>query len=610
MKIKISRKGESTMSKYYAIISVLCTLLLFGCAHLPDDYGLYQEPVSDWTVQQNNTKLQTIANLLQTGKGAVAKQQLDAINPKELIQPQTAQYNLLTAQALLNFGDAEHAINYLSKTEVGVLSVSDKIKFYQSQAFAYSLTGNLLESAKARIGLDAFLVKPDERRKNQGVILESLGMLPDSIAQQQSKKEGLAEWVSIAKVLASRQQNAGKFNASLAAWRAANPQHAANIYLANVGNASATAGTMPSSIAVLLPQSGPYTDAGKAVKAGFLAAHSRENTKPALHFYDTETAKLAELYQKAVNEGAKLVIGPLNKESIQSLATASTLTVPVLALNQVPNLSKSNLYQFALSPVDDVAEVTHKAQLDGHKNAVVLTPKNDQGKRLANYLTQHWQMLGGTVLKSLTYDPDKKDFSSAINSIAGLDESKARVNNVQQAFPAANYTPQPTSNSGVDVVLLSASPKDGQAINTQMLKAGNIPVYALPSIYTGLPNPVADNPLNGITFCDTPWLFTGAYNGELSMLALRDVINQFPSSYIRLVAMGIDAYYLAGQLTTLGTTPYLGATGNLSLESDNRIKRNLVCAKFVNGQPELIGYTQSPSETNYNISGAAPANIK
>jgi len=71
------------------------------------------------------------------------------------------------------------------------------------------------------------------------------------------------------------------------------------------------------------------------------------------------------------------------------------------------------------------------------------------------------------------------------------------------------------------------------------------------------------------------------------------------------VAMGIDAYYLAGQLTTLNTTPYLGATGKLSLESDNRIKRNLVCAKFVNGQPELIGFSQSPSETGYNETGSA-----
>jgi outer membrane PBP1 activator LpoA protein len=87
------------------------------------------------------------------------------------------------------------------------------------------------------------------------------------------------------------------------------------------------------------------------------------------------------------------------------------------------------------------------------------------------------------------------------------------------------------------------------------------------------------------------------------MMALRDILNQFPSSYIRLVAMGIDAYHLAGKLPTLSATSYSGATGNLSLASGNRIKRNLVCAKFAMGQPELIGFTHSPSEGDYSGAG-------
>ncbi len=583
------------MSKYYAIIPVICTLSLFGCAALPDDYGLYQDPAA---VEENDSRLQSIANLLQTGKGNDAKLQADAINPKELTKAQTVRYNLLYAQALLNFGEAEQAINYLAKTDTDELDAYDKIKFYQSQAFAYSLTGNLLESAKARIALDGFLAKPDERKKNQGVILENLGLVPDSIARQQAQEEGMAEWVSIAKILASRQQNPAKFNTELAGWRTANPQHPAHLYVANIANMVDDTGEIPSSIAILLPQSGPYADAAKAVKAGFLAAHSRENAKPALHFYDTVSAKPVDLYQKAVSGGAKLVIGPLIKEDIQSLASTTTLTVPVLALNHAPSLSKQNLYQFALSPLDDVAEVTQKAALDGHKNAILLVPDNDQGSRMANYMAQNWQMLGGTVVKKLTYNPEKNDFSAIVKSLSGLDESKARFENVQKAFPDANYVPQKSAD--MNALFVSASPKSGQALNTQLAQAGAIPVYALPTVYSGLPNPAADNPLNGITFCDTPWLFTGAYNGVLSMMALRDVISQFPSSYIRLVAMGIDAYYLSAKLTTLNTTPYLGATGKLTLEGDNRIKRSLVCAKFVNGQPELIGFTQSPSDTGYS----------
>jgi uncharacterized protein len=589
------------MSRYYVFIPLFCVLLLSGCAKLPDNYGLYQEPPSSWAIEKNNDRLRTIGTLIQTGKGNAAKQQADLIIPSELTGQQKAQFNLLYAQILLSFGEAEQAASKLAGTETGQLSINDKIKFYQSQAFAYSLTGNLLESIKARIALDAFLTKPDERKKNQGVILETLGLLPETSAQ---KAPGLPEWMSLAKILASRNQNPANYNSALASWRTANPKHPANIYLATVANMPEDFGETPKSIAILLPESGPFLDPAKAIKAGFLAAHSRHNgsgSKPALHFYDTEKGKISDLYQKAVKEGAKLVIGPLNKDSIQNLAKSTTLTVPVLALNHVPNLSKQNLYQFALSPMDDVTEITQKAALDGHKKAVLLVPDNEQGKRIASYISEYWRALGGTILKKEAYNPKQIDFSAAIKSLVGVEQIQPRLDNSQTSFPAASDDPH--KKDDVDVLFLSAYGKEGKSINTQLLQAGNLPVYAMPTIYSGLPDSIGDTPLNGITFCDTPWLFNGAYTGELSMMSLKDILNQFPSSYIRLVAMGIDAYHLAGKLTTLNTTPYSGATGNLSLASDNRIKRQLVCAKFAMGQPELIGFAHSPSEGDY--SGAA-----
>jgi len=254
--------------------------------------------------------------------------------------------------------------------------------------------------------------------------------------------------------------------------------------------------------------------------------------------------------------------------------------MPVLALNHVPNLNKKNLYQFALSPMDDVAEITKKAALDGHKNAILLVPENEQSKRVSSYFMAEWQALHGIILRKIVYSPEKADFAQIINKLSSNPEN-------------------------VDVIFLSAYGKEGRAINAQLQaqQLGDIAVYALPTIYSGLVDSISDNPLNGITFCDTPWLFNGAYSGELSMSALRDTWKQFPATYIRLVAMGIDAYQLTEKLTTLGTTPYSGATGNLSLAIGNRIKRSLVCAKFAAGQPELIGFSHSPIEGDYSGAG-------
>lgn len=588
------------MSRYYAIALLTCLLLLSSCAKLPDDYGLYQEPPSAWTIEQNNNRLATIESLVQSSKSSAAKQQADLINPPELTTPQTAKYNLLYAQILLSFGEAEQATKKLATIDMGQFSIGDKIKYYQSSAFAYSLSSNLLESAKARIALDPLLTKPNERKKNQALILESLSLLPETISQNQTG--GLPEWQAIAKILSSRNQNPAKFNASLASWRAANPQHPANIYLTTIENKPDDTGAMPKSIAVLLPESGPYADAGKAVKAGFLAAHSRDNngSKPELHFYDTEKAKSAELYQKAINEGAKLVIGPLNKESIQSLANSATLNVPVLALNHVPDINKQSLYQFALSPMDDVAEITQKAASDGHKKALLLIPENDQSKRVVNYFMSSWQSQSGSILEKKTYDPKTADYSSAIKKLLNQDESDERFRKVLTYFPAAKSAPRRRQDA--DVIFLSAYSKEGRVINSQLQlqQAENLAVYAMPTLYSGIVDPVSDNPLNGITFCDMPWLFNAAYGGELSMMSLKNIWSQFPNTYIRLLAMGIDAYHLGAKLPTLGSTPYSGATGNLSLTSGNRIKRTLVCAKFVMGQPELIGFTHNPTEGEFS----------
>jgi uncharacterized protein len=58
----------------------------------------------------------------------------------------------------------------------------------------------------------------------------------------------------------------------------------------------------------------------------------------------------------------------------------------------------------------------------------------------------------------------------------------------------------------------------------------------------------------------------------------------------RLVALGIDAYNLIGKLDQLSSTPYAGATGQLSLNGENRITRKLVCAQFKGGVPVATGY--------------------
>jgi hypothetical protein len=551
---------------------------------------LYQQPAAPSFSEQNQQRLQFIESLIQAGDGNTAKHDADAINPADLSIEQRAWLSLLYAQILLSFGEAEQAIESLALIQPQQLNLDNQVKYFQSKAFAYSLTGNLLDGAKSRIELHGLITSPDELEKNQAAILEALRLLPDSELQT-NQTDALAGWMSLANIL--KYINQPDFNAQLNQWRARFPTHPADLsFLDSSQDSPGNAPLQIKAIALLLPGSGSFAQAGKAIRAGFMAAYDHANsaTKPTLRFYDSEQSTPQALYNQAVAEGAQLIIGPLDKERIQSLADTVTFNIPVLALNHIPGLQKNLLYQFSLSPLDDAEQITDKAWTDGHQKALLLVPENAPGKRIANYLTEDWQDQGGIILETQTYNPKETDFSIPIQRLLNLNESEQRYNKILGLIPTVKYTPRKRQDA--DAILLSAYSAEARSINPQLqfYQAGGIPVYAMPNVYTGQVNTSLDADLDKITFCDTPWLFNKVYQGELSMDALKETWKQFPSAYLRLIAMGIDAYNLTTRLDSLETNPYPGATGTLSLTDDRRIQRKLVCTKFTAGQPEISGF--------------------
>jgi len=557
---------------------------------------LYQQPVPPRSAEQNQQRLQAVDTLIQAGDGNAAKQVADLISPAELSPEQRGQLAILYAQILLSFGEAEQALDNLSQLQPQQLNPDNQSKYFQAQAFAYSLAGNLLDSAKARMALHPLISAPDQREKNQAAILEALHLLPDPELQTDQTDE-VAGWLSLANILKALNQL--DFNDKISQWRTIFPTHPADLRFLNSSNDTLEITSSPiKSIALLLPKSGAFAQAGNAIRAGFMAAYTHADNihKPSIRFYDSEQTQPQTLYDQALAEGAQLIIGPLAKEQIQILADSVNFEVPVLALNHVPGLQRHQLYQFSLSPLDDTEQITEKAWEDGHEKVLLLVPDNAPGQRITTYLTENWENHNGHILEMQTYNPKATDFSAPIQKLLNLDESEQRYQKILSLIPTAHYTPRKRQDA--DAILLSAHSAEARLINPQLQRyqAGDLPVYALPSVYSGQIDAVQDARLDKITFCDTPWLFDLAYPGDLSMAALTETWSQFPSSYLRLIAMGIDAYKLATRLDTLDANPYPGATGTLSLSTDQRIQRKLVCAKFSNGQPEPIGIPPNPMQ--------------
>ncbi|MFM8332250.1 MAG: penicillin-binding protein activator, partial [Candidatus Methylumidiphilus sp.] len=339
-------------------------------------------------------------------------------------------------------------------------------------------------------------------------------------------------------------------------------------------------------VGVLLPLTGQYAIAGQTVRAGLQAASSADTNpnKPELRFVDTQTGNVGALYQTFASQGAKFVIGPLTKEEVTTLGAASDIPVPVLALNQIDGLNRDKLYQFALTPEQEVEQAASLAWFDGRQNALLLAPATALGQRLVTHFTSYWKSLGGKIASVRTYPSGAADYSGTAKQLL------------------AGVSGDSTSQIAPEFIFLIANSNDGRLLNPHIInqQTGKIPIYATSMIFNGQPDAAQNNDLSGVTFCDSPWLLN-TDSDPLSRKSMLPTVRQTPELYLRLLPMGIDAYQLSQELGPLkaGLSRYNGATGVLSLRSGNRIQRQLHCAQFDGPtlQPRGIAPTLQPGLT-------------
>jgi len=606
------------MTVHYRLLPGFCLLLITGCSNAPAHRSFYQENALQAAAliekgypkqaaklyralsqtdprHRDRFNLLTADALFQSGDNKAAEEIIHSINTTALSIAERNRLNLIEAQIKLSNGQAEQALSLLQLTQPYALKITEQVSFYQSLAFAYSLTGDLLQSVRARIQLDEVLATPEQRHDNNQAILSTLKSLPiqSLILEQPSAPDVLGGWMALARILKTAQTAPGQqnFQANLAEWQRLFPQHPANSeFLQTQLTKPHSFSGMPTALAIFLPQSGHFANAAEVIKQGFLMAYQQTETDfhPTLRFYDTSASTPSQLYQQAISEGAELIIGPLDKANIQALAENTVLTIPVLALNHVSTLSRENLFQFGLSPIDDVVSLVNQANQAEIDKALLLVPDSHQGRRIADYLTEAWQQMGHTLLETQYYPLKTNDFSSPIKKLLNLDESHRRYRRLRNLL-ARNIVFTERRRQDAEAMFISASPRIARSLYPQIRfqRASHLPVYATSQVYSGHPNVKFDEDLNRITFCDIPWLFADFQPESLSMPALQESWKNIPNRYLRLLALGLDSFNLIPHLSTLEQQPYQAATGLLSINQQQRITRQLSCAKFIDGVPSV-----------------------
>jgi len=486
------------------------------------------------------------------------------------------------------------ALSHPSLQRVGELPVEQQARTYSVHAAALEADGQSLAAAQQRILL-APLLSGQAASANNDAIWALVAALPAEQLQQPATDPVLAGWTSLALAV----KTAGTLEqqqAVIDAWRKQHPDHPAAQQLPVALVKLKELASQPlTKIALLLPQEGPLAGVARALRDGFMAAHFQAQQSgqpaPAVQVFDSSRiTSLDDFYRQAQAAGVQLVVGPLEKPLVKKLAANQQLPITTLALNYADagQTAPPQLFQFGLAAEDEAREVSRRARADGKVRAVALVPSGEWGDRVLAAFRKDWESNGGTLLAAERI-AQPVALAQQIADLFQLRQSEGRAKSLQSTV-GGNIAAQPSRRQDIDFIFLASTPQQAQQIKPTLnfQYAGDVPVYATSNLYSASGDVNQYNDMNGIRFCETPWLL------DTSNSLRQQVVQQWPQaagSLGRLYAMGVDAYSLAprlGQLKALPDNRIQGLSGSLSMNANQRIERQLPWAEFAGGQVKRL----------------------
>lgn len=337
-------------------------------------------------------------------------------------------------------------------------------------------------------------------------------------------------------------------------------------------------------IAVLLPEQGRFAAIGGSVRDGLIAAwQERPEPRPKLRFYDSgeNPEDVLSAVDRALSDGATLILGPLRKTHVNALARYGAPEVPILTLNHMDPevLPPRNIFQYGLAPEDEARAAVHRAAAEGQRRMLALLMQAEWSDRLLSNI-ENAADEREVSLPEVQFLQAEDDLSAPIKALLNVDASESRHRALSRALgvrPEFDATPR----ADAQAIFFIAREREARQIAPRFAyyRAGELPVYTTALAWEGgIPVP---EELRGLRICDMPWMMD---NPDAEWMPLRTQLaedaerrfNRFP----RLFALGHDALLMALQFQQ-GWVPgeaFPGATGYLQLTGNGRIRRELGCA--------------------------------
>jgi len=458
--------------------------------------------------------------------------------------------------------------------------------------------GEAIEAVRAGVARERIATSDEERTSARRDLLTGLrsaiegGLRINPAATSDALVRG---WLELAQIAVSAARAPLTAEADIARWRQRFPAHpGATIIDRDILHPAERPGQVRTGpvtgngpVALLLPLSSPQSEAAVAaalIRDGFQAAIGRlpEAERPVVRIYDTAALQVGTALQNAQADGANFIVGPLLKDDVLAAYQQRPGSLPLLLLNTLPNGGGGQTFQFALAPEDEARQIARQIAGSGRGNAVVLTPANEWGQRVAQAFTEELTRAGGKVVAQGTYDMSKNDLATGtpVTVALGIDDSRARGQRVQALIGTkVEFEPQPRPD--IDAVFAAGyQPLALPQLNSLLQNyAADLPVYITED---GLAASSAENrDLAGARVLDTPWTLDSVGPvADLRTATEPQWRTQGPRES-RYFAFGYDAATLSIALRRGGASwPLAGLTGSLQLTPEGRIERGLDWARL------------------------------
>lgn len=513
---------------------------------------------------------------------------------KEAFTPrQSVAVRLLQALQLGKQKQSAKALNRIAGIDLRPLDKTTVQFYYRLQADLLLQAGQKTAAANSLISLDSYLSDTQLVSNHQeiwGLLKASdINTLKSYVnaakRMQRTKAEG---WFELG-VIAQEPDQTNRY----AQWQKQYPQHPAfGLFTPDTNTDKPTLAQNQGDIiqtmdvhkvAVFLPLSGKLSSYAAALKAGIEQANQSSGQSVILTYYDENSLPMQALVSKAQQDGAQLIVGPLQKDKVEALLSVQA-SVPVLALNQIGNQpAASNLYYYSLSPEDEAAQIAQKLDQDGLNHPLLLVPSNNLGERTIQGFNNYWNGLDkgeATIAKFRSRD----ELLSLLRKTLTGNISSGQAGQIQSL---ANT--QTADNNHVDSIFMLASAFEAASIKSNVdMMLGDSPVR--PSYYlgsksnsSGLRADIA-LALNGMQLGDMPWMLNKMPEQFTQAATALPNAN---GDQMRLYAMGYDTFALIHHLSEMRANPEItlsGLTGTLQITADGVIVRNLLWTRYVNGQ--------------------------